>query len=374
MMELPSGKRSLYAALSLAVIAPCFWQPRLAAGDLSRHMENAWLAHVIESGRAEGLQVVGQTTNILFDQLLGWLSIFGPEWALRIAVSAAVLIFVWGAWAFVRTVSGSLPWHLLPSIAMIAYGWVFHMGFFNFYLSLGLCFWAMSVAWTPTRLRVAGAAALLAAAYTAHALPVVWTAGLLGYFLLARGLAPRRRALWTAAIIGVMGIAHAALRDLFVTRWSPPHALVAAGAHPTWVFDGKYYVLLFGLLLVWALLFLGLVRLRGAREVVGGVPFQLCVMAAAVVMILPETLLLPGFAHSLSYSAERMSMGVAICVCALLGAARPRALERWALVAVAAVFFGFVYRDEQVLNAFEDRMQDVVSMAAPATPGPGPTK
>src|SRR5581483_5127390 len=62
-----------------------------------------------------------------------------------------------------------------------------------------------------------------------------------------------------------------------------------------------------------------------------------------------------------SYIAERMSLGVAVCVCALLAAAPSRLAERWALVAVAVVFFGFVYRDERALNSFEDRMQDVIS-------------
>lgn len=364
-MELPSGKRSLYAALSLALIAPCFWQPRLQGGDLSRHMYNAWLAQTIESGRADGLQVVRQSTDVLFDLLLGWLYVFGAEWAQRIAVSAAVLTFVWGAWAFVRKVSADTPWHLLPCLAMVAYGWVFHMGFFNFYLSMGLCFWAMALAWTPSRGRLAGAAALLFAAYTAQALPVVWTTGLLAYMLLARNLAPRRRAALTAAFIAGMGLAHVAMRELLITRWSPPHAALTAGVHEVWVFDGKYYVLLAGLLVVWSLLFLALVRCRGAREVVGGVPFQLCVVAAAVVMVLPESVLLPGIAQSLGYIAERMAMGVAVCVCAMLGAARPRVVERWALVAVAVVFFGFVYRDERALNAFEDRMQNIVSERLP---------
>jgi hypothetical protein len=362
-MELPGSKRWWYLAASLALIAPCFWQPRLQAGDLSSHIYNAWLAQLIESGRTEGLQIVHQTTNVLFDLLLaGLFRIFGAEWAQRIAVSASVLTFVWGALSFASAVSGRRPWHLLPCIAMLAYGWVFHMGFFNFYLSMGLCFWAMSLAWTPSKRRLVGAGLLFVVAYTAHALPVIWSVGLLGYSIAARRLEPRRRALLTAGFVGAMVAVHVLLRLLLVTRWSPSQLALSTGLDQVWVFDGKYYVVLAGLLLVWALMFLGLVRGSGAREVVGSVPFQLCVIGAAVVMILPESVLLPGFAHSLSYIAERMSLGVAVCVCALLAAAPPRMAERWALVAVAIVFFGFVYRDERALNAFEDRMQDVVSM------------
>jgi hypothetical protein len=363
-MELPGAKRWWYVAASLALMAPCFWQPRLQAGDLSSHIYNAWLAQLIESGRTEGLQIVHQTTNVLFDLLLaGLFRVFGAEWAQRIAVSASVLTFVWGALAFAASVAGRRPWHLLPCIAMLAYGWVFHMGFFNFYLSMGLCFWAMSLAWIPSARRLVGAALLLALAYTAQALPVIWTVGLLAYAIAARRLEPRPRAMLTAGFVAAMAGVHVLLRLFVLTRWLPSQPALSSGLDQTWVFDGKYYLVLAGLLLVWALMFLGLVRGRGAREVVGSVPFQLCVVGAAVVMILPESVLLPGFAHSLSYIAERMSLGVAVCVCALLAAAPPRMAERWALVAVAIVFFGFVYRDERALNAFEERMQDVVSMA-----------
>ncbi len=366
MTRLASGRKLVYVALSVALVAPCFWQPRLQAGDLSSHIYNAWLAQLIESGRAEGLQVVRQTTNVLFDLILsGLFRLVGPEWAQRVAVSTAVLTFVWGALAFVQAVAGRRSWHLLPCIAMLAYGWVFHMGFFNFYLSMGLCFWAMSLAWTPSRARLAAAAVLLAIAYTAHALPVAWTLGLVAYTLLARRLPPRRRAALTAGFVVALAGAHLALRQVMVTRWSPSQLALATGVDQVWVFDGKYYVVLAGLLLVWGLLFLALVRCRGAREVVGSVAFQLCVIGAAVVLVLPESVLLPGFAHSLSYIAERMSLGVAICVCGLLGAAQPRVVERYALMAVALVFFGFVYRDERALNAFEDRMQDVVSSLPP---------
>ena len=87
--------------------------------------------------------------------------VFGAEWAQRIAVSIAVLTFVWGAFAFVSAVARGRAWHLLPCIAMLAYGWVFHMGFFNFYLSMGLCFWAMRLAWdlSPRRVSIAASAA-----------------------------------------------------------------------------------------------------------------------------------------------------------------------------------------------------------------------
>src|SRR6266853_1154837 len=116
-----------YLLSSILLLMPCFWQSRLQAGDLSSHIYNAWLAQLIGSGHAPGLAIVFQSTNVLFDWLLtGLLSLLGAAAAQQIAVAGAVLIFVWGGFAFIRALAGRTPWHLIPVIAMLAYGWVFH--------------------------------------------------------------------------------------------------------------------------------------------------------------------------------------------------------------------------------------------------------
>ena len=360
-----------YVALSILLLAPVFWQPRLQGGDLSSHIYSSWMAQVIESGRLQGLVVVSQTTNILFDLMLGGLfRLLGAETAQRIAVSVAVLVFVWGAFRFTSVVGGRPAWHLLPCIAMLAYGWVFHMGFFNFYLSMGLCFWALAVTWEWKPRRVALAVPLLVLAYVAHALPLVWTAGLLLYQWLARRVLPRHRGYVTGGwLLGMVLLQILVGRTTF-SQWSPRQIRMATGADQVWVFDGKYYYVLAGLLILWGLLFLDLIKDAGPRWVVSSVPFQFCVISAAAVFILPSTILLPGFHHTLVYIAERMSLGVGICVCALLGAARPRAFQYFAMLLVALVFFGFLYRDEKTLNTFENRMGGVISQVrAPARYG-----
>src|SRR5881396_2519473 len=94
-----SSKR--IALLSVVVLIPCFWQRRIQAGDLSSHIYNSWLSQQIEIGKAPGLVIAPMSTNVLFDLMLGGLfRIAGPEAAQRIAVSMAVLIFFWGAFAF----------------------------------------------------------------------------------------------------------------------------------------------------------------------------------------------------------------------------------------------------------------------------------
>ena len=355
-----------YVVTTVLLLVPCCWQSRLQLGDLSSHIYNAWLAQLIESGRAPGLAIVPQTTNVLFDLMLsGLFKAFGAEAAQRISVSLAVLTFVWGAFAFVSVVAGRRAWGLMPAIAMLTYGWVLHMGLFNFYLSLGLCFWALALAWEWKPRRVAAAAPVLIVAYVAHGLPVAWTVALLAYVWLARPMTPRNRAILMAASLAAMVAARAVVTGMMSYIWLPQQMMMITGTDQLWVFDGKYLAPFLGLLLVSVLLFVRLLGKSGARNVVSGLPFQIGVLSAAGVLIVPTRLQIPGYNHALVYIAERMSLAVGVCLCALLAAAPMRAYHRYAMGVVALLFFGFLYRDEGALNAFEDRMTWLVSQLPP---------
>ena len=355
-----------YVVTSLLLLAPCYWQSRLQLGDLSSHIYNAWLAQLIEAGRAPGLVIAPQTTNVLFDLLLsGLFKTLGAEAAQRISVSLAVLTFVWGAFAFVSLVSGRRAWSLMPAIAMLAYGWVLHMGLLDFYLSLGLCFWALTLAWEWKPRRVSAAVPVLIVAYVAHGLPVAWTAALLAYLWLARPMTPRHRAILMAASLAAMVAARAVVTGMMSYIWLPQQMVEFTGADQLWVFDEKYLAPFLGLLLVWVLLLVRLLRESGVRSLLSSLPFQIGVLTAAGVCIVPTRLQIPGYNHALVYIAERMSLAVGICLCAVLAAAPMRAYHRYALGVVALLFFGFLYRDEGALNALEDRMTRLVSQLPP---------
>src|SRR5258708_8668802 len=129
--------------ISILLLVPCFWHARIQAGDLGSHAYNAWLAQLIERHQAPGLTLVRQWDNVLFDFLLlkaG--NVAGLAAAEKIVTSFAVLIFFWSCFAFLAELAGRLPWPLVPCVAMLAYGYVFQMGFINFYLSLGLALFA----------------------------------------------------------------------------------------------------------------------------------------------------------------------------------------------------------------------------------------
>jgi hypothetical protein len=354
-----------YVLASLVLVAPCYWQPRIQAGDLSSHIYNAWLAQVIESGGTQGLVIVNQTTNVLFDLILArLLGAFGAAAAQRIAVSLAVLIFVWGAFALVSVMSGRRSWHQLPVIAMLSYGWVFHIGFFNFYLSLGLCFCALALAWRLERRRLAVALPILGLAYLGNALPVTWASGILAYLSLARH-APRLAHLVAILSPLFLIVLRLGIAAAWPTSWSPRQITLATGLDQIVVYDGKYLIAFVGLSALWVLGFLGLVRTFGVRAVVSSLPFQIAAMTAAGVTLLPTAVRMPGFHHALVFIAERMSLASGILACGLLGAIPRRPFERYLSIAVTLSFFALLYRDERALNALEDRLENAVAGLPP---------
>ena len=351
-----------YLLASAAVLIPCFWQSRIQAGDLGSHIYNSWLAGMAEKGQAPGLRVVGQTTNVLFDLLLsGLFRTLGAAAAQRIAVSLAVLVFFWGAFAWVRAASGSKSasaWTMAPALAVLAYGWVFHMGFFNFYLSLGLSLGAMALlweAWTPRR--TGAAAALLAAAYAAHALPVAWAIGVLVYAWIWRRSPARAQWYLLGASLGALVLLRAAIMLHWRARWYTDQGWRVTGADQLWVFGDKYIAVAGALAAVWVWIAIGRWRDNAPSSPV--LPIGL--ITATAIYLIPTAIWIPGYQHQLAFIAQRMSLPLAVTICAMLAGAWVRPWQTGALALVALAFFGFLYADESVLNQFEDQVDDAVA-------------
>ncbi len=112
-----------YIAVALWISIPCFWPKHIQANDLSSHMYNAWLVNQDEAG---------ELTNVLFDHLPSWLlhtgSVVLTE---RVAVVTAGQIFFWVCFLFVSVLGRRPAWTLTALLAMLAYGSIFRLGFFN---------------------------------------------------------------------------------------------------------------------------------------------------------------------------------------------------------------------------------------------------
>ena len=134
--------------ISALLLLPCVWLRQIESFDLCSHIYNAWLASIITEQHVPGLYMVPQSTNIVFDALLTQLlRLCGPVLAQRIAVSMAVLLFFWSSFTLITALSGRPPWFLVPFVAVLSYGRVFHYGFFNFYISLAFAFLALASFW-----------------------------------------------------------------------------------------------------------------------------------------------------------------------------------------------------------------------------------
>ena len=87
---------------------------------------------------------------------------------------------------------------------------------------------------------------------------------------------------------GLAGLiaARIAVSSVWPTRWAADQITLITGADQLRVFDDKYYFLFFALLAVWAILLVELIRNQGAAPLHLGLPFQLCILSAAGVLLL----------------------------------------------------------------------------------------
>src|SRR5258705_12578987 len=200
--------------LSVVLVIPCVWHRRIEAGDLASHVYNAWLAQLIGKGQAPGLYIAKQWKNVLFDvALLRVANLVGLTAAQKIVVSACVLIFFWGVFAFVAAVTERPPWFLAPCIAMLAYGYSFSMGFMNYYLSPGLACFGLAIVWHARRFEWMAAISFAVLALLAHPIGFLWLVGILAYIKVRAKLAGRWKLILPLAAAGAF-----AAVSLYVSR------------------------------------------------------------------------------------------------------------------------------------------------------------
>jgi hypothetical protein len=361
-LERFGGAPLAYVVVSILLLIPCFWQSRIHAGDLSSHIYNTWLTQLTEAGKTTGLTVAPQTTNVLFDLMLSALfRPFGASAAQRIAVSLAVLIFCWGAFYFIERLGGRRPWGFLPVIAILAYGWTFHMGFFNMYLSLGLCLWAMGAAWDAKPAGFAAAAVLLAIAYVAHGLPVAWAVALGAYTFAARRMADRNLPTLFGMAAAAIVLLRVGLESVTLTRWFPDQVFASIGALQVWTYDDKYIAVAAGMSALWVVSLYALWREDGIPALLHSVPFHFAVLTGFGILIIPATINIPGYRHSLAFIGERMSLGVGVCCLAAAARRKPIAPARYLGLALVLVYFGFLAHDDAILNRYEDQATAAVA-------------
>jgi hypothetical protein len=357
-------------ATSVLVLVPCFWHREIEASDLGSHLYNAWLVQLIHRGQAPGLWIAAQHTNVLFDFLLGGFgTVFGLHVAEKISVALAVLIFFWGIFALVSAATRRAPWILAPCIALFTYGWTFHLGFFNYYLSLGLAFFSLAIFWRGRGWDWLVAAALALVALVAHPLGFAWLLAAVAYIAIAE-IAPHPRYQSLPFVAGA-----ALLAALHYYLWG--HYNVYAGTGPWYAFNGADQLNLFGpryrvpeiALVAFALIALAADVIRRRHEPniwkYYAIPLQLYVLVELAVFLLPGGIHFPPPTAALALLTERLTSVSAALACCLLGAMRPRGWHLAGFAIIAAVFFCFLYQDTAKVNGMEQQVVRLVSKLPP---------
>jgi hypothetical protein len=358
-------------AISAAVLTPCLWQRHIQAGDLGSHVYNAWLAQLIAQGQAPGLYIVRQWNNVLFDLLLLHLgNLVGLPAAERISVCAAVLAFFWGAFALVCAIASSIarqvPWRILPGVAMISYGWTFQMGFFNYYISLGLAFFALAILYRGKGWERALALPLAPLIYMAHPLGLALLMGAGAYLLAARSVCGNRQYYLAGGAALVIVSLRLYLAGHYTVLYSGSRYMFN-GTDQLFLYGSRYRVLANLLLafLAACLLADGISRQKShaGRSADGvslsayAVSLQLYGLAFLAALVLPSVIFVPQLAAPVSLLTERLTSVSAVLVFCSVAAARPQKWQLLGFSALAIVFFIFLYQDTSILNNMQDQAQ-----------------
>lgn len=366
-------ERTLVAVVALLLLVPCFWQPHIMAGDLPSHFYNAWLAGQIERGKLPPeLSLAHPVTNVLADWAAqALLYKLGPSASERIVAGAAVEIFFWGAFCFVAAAAGRRCWIIAPSLAMIAYGLIFHIGFLNFYVSTALTLWMMSVLWRPRRPWRWLALPLAVLAFLAHALPLAWALAVLLYVHAVRMVPNSLRFLVFLGTACLLVLAQFALLAHYpANRWSLADlvsleaVLGLTGSGQLWIYGPEYALVVCGVLIVWLALFL---QRLDRRSLLDDPLLHIWGLSVLAYALIPKVIMLPQYNFPLAFMEYRISFFIAILLCAAVsGGVHGRSLTRVSGL-LASVFFTMMYLDARALNNVEADLARLLSDLPPGS-------
>jgi len=354
------------AAPSLLLILPVLLQNHVQAGDLASHLYNTWLVLLVKAGEPLGLDIVPQYSNVLFDWWLeGLWRIGGPVFAEKAAVSLALLLFFWGAFFLLSRLAERSAWPSAPLLAMMAYGWVYHQGFFNYYLSCAFGFWAIGLVAAGGRQALL-AFPLLAAAAAGHLAGASAAAGFAAYLLVWRRTDAGKR-LWVlaAAVMGLAGVA-AGIAHRLPSTWHSARLLHLTGATAFMIYGAKYALPALIIVSYWVWVLLSAAQ-TNKRLDLSHPAAHLAFLGAAALVLLPTALQWPGTRHSLNFIDWRLALWFTLLLHCWLAALSPVRFMLPFCAAVAAVYFVFLAADWRALGRLEQAVHEAARRVPPGS-------
>ena len=302
----------IFLLASAILLIPCFWHRHIEAGDLGSHTYIAWLSGLVEQGRVPGLFLAHQWNNIAVDFALSWLGPrIGFNAADKVVASVCVLTFFWGAFAFIAASTRRAPWTVAPAIAIIAYGFTFYAGFMNFYLSLGLAFFAAAVTWRGARTDWIVGAIFALLCLVAHPMGFGLLVALVLYIHIAEAATGRYRWLVLAAALLFMVGVHFALPHFFRTEsWRGSKPLAMNGADQLVLFRHAYIYLALATFVFGCYAFLVSAILDRDRQDLAErirTPLELWTILLIAAPLIPEAIWLPEYTAAVSAINSRVT-------------------------------------------------------------------
>ena len=335
------------------------------------HVYNAWLAQLIAKGQAPGLYIATQWHNVLFDvMLLRVANLVGIGAAQKIVVSLCVLIFFWGAFAFIRTISDGPPWFLTPCLAMLAYGYSFNMGFMNYCLSLGLACFAMAILWRARGSDWIIGALLALLAMLAHPIGFLWMIGTLAY-VKVRAKLPGwwKLALPLTAASGFAAIYwYVSRRPSLLADWDRGPFYFYNGADQLGLYGQRYFYLA-GVVFLFGVVCVAVDLYSRQRDDSWWkpfeLPFELYAVAFCATALLPENLRPSVNVGWIGVLGSRLTTISAILGLCILAALKPRKWQVAGFGICGLLFFAFLYQDTGWLNQLEANAEKLVENLPP---------
>jgi hypothetical protein len=345
---------------SAALLIPCFWHRHIQACDLGSHLYTAWLTQSVSRGLLPGLHLGRQYTNVLVDLLLSKLfPYFGAIGTERLVVGLCVLIFFWGAFAFASAAARRAAWNAAPLLAMVAYGAIFHWGFFNFYLSAGLSFFALAIVVSGTGKDLILLPVLLALSAVAHPLGAACLLALGAYLAALRWIPAKHHLPMTMLLVGFAFGVWAYLVRHFLVLQREIHMYWLLGADQLVVFGRGYLWLGVAALATCAVCVFMALRKTPIADILPWLQFYLAI--ALVVAFAPGGLASESTFGMMGYLPDRGSLYSAVALATLVACCRPRLWFTASCAILAVIFFTAIYHDTGILDRRNTKVAELVS-------------
>jgi len=242
------------------------------------------------------------------------------------------------------------------------------MGFFNFFLSLGISFFALALIWSGKRADALLALALTPLLWLAHPLGLAWLVAATLYVVVTRKLRPGRQ---LGPMLGA-ALAIVALREFITLRWKglfwKAPFYTRNGTDQLVLYAPAYRSVAF-LLLAAAAAFLLLSAAQrwqdGDRSLTIAVSSQLYLLSVWALIVLPDAVFLPSYTVPVTMIIERFSLVAAVLGCAVLAGMKPHRLHALVFTLIALFFFGLYYEDTLRVNRMEQQVESLVAQLPP---------